>query len=285
MRAVFDEFPGSTSVGEVFGAVAEIGNFYGAPDSGGLHLAFNFRLILRDGSFTPWDTREISVVLSESEQSLPPHAQPCFALGNHDQPRLASRHNAGGCGPLRARAAALLLLALRGTPFLYYGDELGMLDVDVPEDQMQDPARFHHLGRDPQRTPMQWDASPGRGFTSGKPWLPFGPAEINVATQLDDPDSLLALYRQAIHIRKREPSLCTGSMTVLPGTSNIVCFERHAVGARPILCAINTAAEPKTLTLPNGYTTILLATHRHSAATIRGNTLTLERLAAAWLIS
>jgi alpha-glucosidase len=284
IRTVLEEYPGAMAVGEVFGTAEEIGFYYGPPDSGGLHLAFNFRLILREGRFTPWEAREISFVLAETEGDLPPHAHPCYALGNHDQPRFISRHNADGRGPLRARAAALLLLGVRGTPFIYYGEEIGMQDVEIPEDRMQDPARFHHLCRDPERTPMQWDRSPGRGFTTGEPWLPFGPIEIDVASQLDDPNSLLALYRRAIRIRKQEPALHAGAMCVLPGGDDVVCFERTAEDARPVLCVINTSPHAVRVPLPEGYASVLLSTQLEGAARVCDGVLHLDDLAAAWLV-
>src|SRR5262249_38781661 len=133
-----------------------------------------------------------------------------YVLGNHDVARFISRHNADGRGQARARVAALLLLTLRGTPFIYYGEELGMEDVVVPESLAQDPARFRAFNRDPARTPMPWDGSPGRGFTTGTPWLPFGDRAINVAAQIEDSTSLLSLYRELIWLRKRTPALHRG---------------------------------------------------------------------------
>ncbi|HMM43703.1 MAG TPA: alpha-amylase family glycosyl hydrolase, partial [Thermomicrobiales bacterium] len=117
----------------------------------------NFQLIVDDSVVTPWQADAIRDVVVELEAELGGAAQPCYALNNHDRSRFASRHDADGKGSLRARAACLLLLGLRATPFLYYGEEIGMVDADVPPERQQDPARFRHIGRDPQRTPMQWD--------------------------------------------------------------------------------------------------------------------------------
>src|SRR5205807_7457259 len=125
----------------------------------------------------------------------PAEAWPTYTLSNHDHSRHATRF-----GAPRAKAAALLLLALRGTPFLYYGEELGM--PDVPEATGQDP-----VGRDPERTPMRWDASAAGGFTTGTPWLPLCPPQFNVADQADDPDSTLSFYRRLIAVRRREAAL------------------------------------------------------------------------------
>ncbi len=178
IRAVLDEFPGSMAVGEVFGSAEEISRYYGRPgELDGLHLAFNFQFIHEIGPvFTPWTSVAMRRIAGDAEEATPRGALPCWAFGNHDRSRFISRHNDDGFGPERARAAAILLLCLRGVPFIYYGEEIGMTDVDIPEERLQDPARFRTPGRDPERTPMQWDGSSTRGFSSAEPWLPYGPA-------------------------------------------------------------------------------------------------------------
>src|SRR5205085_1184319 len=141
----------------------------------GLHLAFNFHLI---GGFgvphTEWNAATFRAIVDAAEAGLPAGAWPTYVLGNHDQSRPVSRFGGGSLGQARARAAAVLLMTLRGTPFVYYGDEIGMPDVPVPADRLQDPARFRSHGRDPERTPMQWDNSPRASFTTGESWLPLG---------------------------------------------------------------------------------------------------------------
>src|SRR5690606_11977646 len=131
------------------------------------HLPFNFQLIQ-----APWNARGIAALIEEYERSLPAGGWPNWVLGNHDRPRIASR-----VGQAQARVAAMLLLTLRGTPTLYYGDELGMRDVPIAPEQVQDPFEKNvpgmGMGRDPCRTPMQWDTSPNAGFTTGRPWLPL----------------------------------------------------------------------------------------------------------------
>lgn len=280
LRRVFDEFAGSVAVGEVFGPPSVIASYYGSEQAPGLHLNFIFRLIETDTRATPWDAATIGEIVLAYDD-LPDHAQPCYALGNHDRPRFISRHNHDGRGAERARAACLLLLGLRATPFIYYGEEIGMVDVDVPEDKLQDPARFHHPGRDPERTPMQWDATPGRGFTSGTPWLPFGPESINVADQLDDPTSLLSLYRRAIWLRKREPALHAGGFRAIPSVPGTFAFERSVSGARSIYCAINTETDERVVDLGDGHRSLLLATC--DDVRLAGGRLTLPPLGAAWV--
>ena len=286
IRRVLDEFPGSVAVGEVFGSHEEIARYYGGDALDGLHLAFNFKLIhdtdLGEG-YTPWEAPLIRAILLGAEQAVPPGGLPCYAFANHDRPRFISRHDQDGHGRTRARAAVLLLLGARCVPFLYYGEEIGMVDVDIPEERLQDPARFRSLGRDPERTPMQWDATPGRGFSAAEPWLPYGPVEINVAAQLDDPGSLLALQRDALWLRKAEPALHSGTFELLEGPPESVLFVRRAEGARAVLVALNTGLEPLPVPLPAGFARVLLASDRALEDAPLGGELVLPPLAAAWL--
>jgi alpha-glucosidase len=140
-------------------------------------------------------------------------------LVNHDRPRLATR-----LGPGQERPAATLLLTLRGTPTLYYGDELGMRDVEIPSDKRVDPWVFGN--RDPVRTPMQWDAA--GSFTTGEPWLPFAPdhERVNVEAQRDDPDSLLSLYRRLLALRRSEPDLVSGAYRTISTDDGVLTFAR-----------------------------------------------------------
>ena len=152
----------------------------------------------------------------------------------------------------RARVAAMLLLTLRGTPFLYYGEEIGQADGEVPADRVVD-----RDGRDPERTPMQWDARPGAGFTSGDPWLPIGSEAraVNVAAQQDDPRSMLSLYRRLIWFRRQSVALREGSYRSIGHQPGVFAFLREAGGER-----------------------LLVALHfRHARATLRGEDLGLPR--------
>lgn len=241
IRRVFDEYEGRMAVGEVFGSAREVADYYGTAGAPGLHLAFNFQFIHeREPVYTPWEADSLRRIVRDAEAALPPGAQPCYALGNHDRSRFVSRHNADGNGLARARAATVMLLGLRNTPFLYYGEEIGMEDVDIPEDRLQDPARFRSTGRDPERTPMQWDSTPGRGFSTGVPWLPYGAGERNVADEARDPDSLLSLTRRAIWLRKRTPVLTEGTYKELASPAGVFAFERRTEGATATV-AVNTS--------------------------------------------
>ena len=284
IRRVLDEFPGAVAVGEVFGTTEEIARFYGDPEKlDGLHLPFNFQLIHAPVGrrYTPWDAAVIARVIEEAERVLPPRAEPCWVLNNHDRSRFVSRHGRDGHGLARARAAALLLLGLRGTIFLYYGEELGMPDVEIPPARQLDPARLRSVGRDPARTPMLWDEGPGRGFTTGKPWLPFGPAGISVAAQDRRPDSILNLYRRAVWTRRTEPALGSGALELLGASDGVLAFRRSKEGARSIVVLVNTAAETRTVPV-SGPVRILLSSDERAVALAEGK-LELGPFAAAWV--
>lgn len=247
LRAVADEFPERMLVGEVFGPPEQLGRYYGGATLDGLHLAFNFGLISGYGRApTAWDAASFRRIVDEAEAKLPPGAWPSYALGNHDVSRPVTRY-----GRACNRAVAVLLLTLRGTPFIYYGDEIGMEDVTIPEDRAQDPARFHAVGRDPERTPMQWRNGPGAGFTSGEPWLPLGDLAINVSAQDADSDSLLSLYRRLIWLRRRTPALHSGSYRAVAAPRGVFAFVR-AAGPSRVFVAINFESAALTLPLPEG---------------------------------
>src|SRR5262249_28113230 len=158
--------------------------------------------------------------------ALPEGAQPNWVLGNHDNPRVASR-----LGERRARAAAALLLTLRGTPTLYYGDELGMTDAPISPDAERDPRAKTQPGhgRDPERTPMRWNSDAKADFTTGEPWLPMGGdvAHVNVEAERDDAQSMLALHRQLLALRRATPALHSGSLRVLGVEGEVFAYARE----------------------------------------------------------
>jgi alpha-glucosidase len=169
-------------------------------------------------------------------------------LGNHDQPRVASR-----VGADQARGAAMLLLTLRGTPTLYYGDELGLPDVEVP------PARVVDVdGRDPERSPMPWDDGPNGGFSTARPWLPMveDPAGIGVAAQRDDPTSMLTLHRRLLALRRAEPALHAGAWLELAATDGTIAYDRVS-GERTLRVVLNLATGPRRVSLDGGWAVVL----------------------------
>src|SRR5919198_758685 len=206
MRRLVDQYDARLLMGELYLPIERLVAYYGM-NGAGVHLPFNFHLIL-----VPWNARQIEALIAAYEAALPPDGWPNWVLGNHDQHRLARR-----IGSAQARVAAMLLLTLRGTPTLYYGDEIGMPDAVIPPRLVQDPWEKNvpglGLGRDPERTPMQWDSSPNAGFTTGTPWLPIAAdyQTVNVAVERDDPASMLTLYRRLIALRRATPALAVGS--------------------------------------------------------------------------
>jgi alpha-glucosidase len=153
----------------------------------------------------------------------------------------------------QARVAAVLLLTLRGTPTIYYGDELGMRDVQILPHQVRDPQEIREpglgLGRDPQRSPMQWNRDYCAGFTSGEPWLPLSEelAECNVEAERDNPGSFLALYRRLIELRRSEPALGIGDYRPIAAHGNVIAYLREH-GERRFLVALNLGHAPAQLT-------------------------------------
>ncbi len=175
-------------------------------------------------------------------------------LGNHDQPRIAAR-----VGAPQARVAAMLLMTLRGTPTLYYGDEIGLAEAEIPPEQVQDPWEKNEpglgLGRDPERTPMQWDASSNAGFTAEEPWLPLAPnyEAQNVEALKPDPASILTLYRRLITFRRRHPALSVGSYHPAETHGDVFAYERRHRDER-LLIGLNLGHEPRAVPLPDAAT-------------------------------
>jgi len=255
MREVADAYPGDrVLIGEAYLPIDRLMAYYG-DNLTGFQLPFNFHLIL-----TPWDARSLGAMIELYEASLPPGAWPNWVLGNHDRSRVATR-----IGPGQARVAAMLLLTLRGTPTIYQGEEIGMTDAPIPPELVQDPWEKNvpglGLGRDPVRTPMQWDDSPEAGFTSGRPWLPVAAdyEAVNVAIQDATPGSMLALYRRLIELRRSEPALSVGAFRMVSVGRDVMVYERRHDGRR-ITVALNLASAPREADLEVSGNRILLST-------------------------
>jgi alpha-glucosidase len=252
MRALADSY-GATGnervlVGEIYLPVERLMAYYGKAGEG-VHLPFNFQLI-----DAPWHARQLERMVEDYEAALPVGGWPNWVLGNHDRPRIASR-----VGERQARVAAMLLLTMRGTPTIYYGDELGLADVEIPRSHVQDPRELREpglgFGRDPVRTPMPWDASPNAGFSSGDPWLPLNPdwRTRNVAAEAADPDSMLTLYRDLLRLRRAYPALSIGDVRLLRAEGDVLAYERIYEGER-IVVALNLGERPQPVSCPRGTT-------------------------------
>jgi len=219
LRSILDEYPGAMMVGETYTddpaeAAAYLGD--GADE---LHLAFNF-----DFALTKWSAGRFQRSVGRWEQLIPEAGWPAYFLSNHDMPRHISRLGRIGDKGVRARVAAVMLLTLRGTPFLYYGEEIGMPASSIPRKRLRDPVgiRFWPLavGRDCARTPMQWNGDAYAGFSRAEPWLPVDKSykKVNVEAQIREPDSLLGFYRRLLRLRKEKPALQVGKYRALPGS-------------------------------------------------------------------
>jgi len=207
--------------------------YYGK-DSGGIHLPFNFQLLN-----TAWTAKEIARLIVEYETALPVGGWPNWLLGNHDQPRIAAR-----VGAAQARVAAMLLLTLRGTPTMYYGDELGIGKIDIPANAMQDAWEKNEPGlgvsRDPCRTPFHWDSTTNAGFSRGVPWLPLDPnyPASNVEVLASDEGSILNLYCLLLSVRRQHLSLIQGTFELVDTRHNVLAYARSVQNER-ILVYLN----------------------------------------------
>jgi alpha-glucosidase len=243
-REVADAYPDRVLIGELWVPLERLMLYYGAR---GLHLPFNFHLIT-----TSWTARAVSALIDRYESVLPSGAWPNWVLGNHDRSRIASR-----VGPAQARVAAMLLLTLRGTPTLYNGDEIGMHDVPIPPDTVRDPFEQNvpgrGFGRDPERTPMQWDAGPHAGFSTETPWLPVAAdyRTANVAVQRTAPRSMLALHRALIALRRATPALAVGGYRSVYTDDDLLVYEREACGTRREM-VLNFSHRPRRYRRPAG---------------------------------
>ena len=232
-------------IGEIYLPVDRLVHYYGR-ERPGVHLPFNFQLI-----DAPWEARSLAKLIDDYEAALPAGGWPNWVLGNHDRPRVATKR-----GQAQARVAAMLLLTLRGTPTLYYGDELGLMDVAVSAAQVQDPRELREpglaLGRDPVRTPMPWDGSENASFTKAKPWLPLNAdwPTRNVGRMAEDPRSILTLYRRLLAMRRTHPSLSIGDFALLDADGDMLAYERRH-GAERLIVALNLGAQPQRLELPD----------------------------------
>jgi alpha-glucosidase len=234
IRALIDGYPDErVIVGEVIlFSTSAVATYYGEGDE--LHMAFNFPPL-----FAPWHQPRWTDCIEQTTAALDPRgAWPTWVLSNHDNPRHRTRYDAAAAvrgedpdvasrrSEARARAAAVLLLTLRGTSFLYQGEELGLLDAVIPPDLSVDPG-----GRDGCRAPIPWTGASDHGWpTQGvaEPWLPFPPESDhrNYADQRADPGSMLHLYRRLISLRHRSPALAVGDFQLLDLPDGLLGFRR-----------------------------------------------------------
>jgi alpha-glucosidase len=251
-RAVVDEYPDRFTVGELFDA---------GPDRAAMlttdrHLVFDWEMVI-----APWSASAFAAFLDRREAAFGDERWPTLVLSNHDQPRHASRlARSAGTDDVDAvaKAAAVLLLALRGTTFLYYGEEIGMVDVPIPPDEIVDPpARlanpdFPWWNRDQCRTPMQWSPAPGAGFTSGRPWIRIADdtARRNVEVERRDPASVFATYQRLLRARRAHPALHRGTFARIALDSEEVLAWTRSADDELLLVLLNFGTDERPVTIP-----------------------------------
>lgn len=243
IRAVVDEYDARVLIGEIYLLdQPELVKYVGTGDE--LHLAHNFRFVLQ-----PWSAASFRAVVDEWHALAAPSAWPTWLLENHDHNRVASRYGDDAAGPARARLGLMMVLTLRGTPFLYQGQELALPDGVVPPERVVDVA-----GRDPERCPIPWQppsqAGPGAGFTTGAPWLPVLPAAeaLNAQTQDSDPRSALWLTRRLLALRRDFAELTVGDYRSLDAGDDVYAYLRSTGGGR-LLVVLNFRATAARLRL------------------------------------
>jgi len=250
-------------------------SYYGA-NLDEFHMPFNFDLLT-----AAWNAQTIRQSVERLETHMPPGAWPNYVFGNHDEPRIIDR-----VGPALARLTMLLLLTLRGTPTLYYGDEIGMHNGEIQPEHVHDPMEKNKpglgLGRDPERTPMQWDNSPNAGFCSPgvAPWLPV-PADypqINVAAEREDSHSLLTLTRRLIELRRSQPALSTGNYCAIDDVPDGCFVYLRQSGSDHFLVALNFSDQEQIVKLPEtSQSHILLSTYLDREEPVEMASLRLRR--------
>jgi len=252
IRAVIDSFNTETQprfmIGEthIFEPV-QWASLYGE-QLNEMHMPANFGLLRAQ-----WNAKSVRAHVDSIEAALPAGAWPNYVLSNHDDWRTATR-----VGPPQAKVAMMLLLTLRGTPTIYYGEELGMENVEIPPDQEQDPAGLRvpgiGMGRDPERTPMQWDASPNAGFAPEgvTTWLPLAPdyKTRNVAVEKADPKSILNLTNELLELRKSHPALAVGDYAAIDGVPDECFVYTRSTAGQRVLIALNLTNQEHQFTLP-----------------------------------
>ena len=252
MRTVLEEFEDRVLIGELYLPIDRLVAYYGQ-DGRGAHLPFNFQLLLMQ----KWNAQAVTDIVDRYHAALPSGGWPNWVLGNHDRSRIATR-----VGSSQARVAALLLLTLRGTPTIYMGDELGMIDTPIPDAETQDPAEMREpgkaLGRDPERTPFPWKPGPGAGFTTGRPWLRVG-LDTPLSEQRDDPTSMVSLYHSLLSLRRQNTGLAVGSISHIAADGQVLSYRRSGDHGTTFVILANTSDTPVTIATTPGE--VVLSTH------------------------
>lgn len=272
-NSVINEYGDKFMVCEIYTFLHEIVNLYKIVDHH-TFAPFNFSFIS-----LPWRAPDQKKFIDEFDTLVGEDYYPTYVLGNHDHARTVTR-----LGEDAARNAALLQFTLRGIPFIYYGEELGMANIDVPKDRIKDPMAIRlkgfHPGRDAERSPMQWDETINAGFSKSDPWLPVGNdfKDINVASEQADERSFLNLYSSLLYLRKSRKSLAEGKYVPLNlNNPSILGFIRQKMDEKTLILT-NFSNDKQMVYLPIGVWKTVLSTKmdigerkEHNHVTLRPN--------------
>lgn len=256
-RRLVDGYGARVLIGEIYLPLPRLVSYYGNKQVPGVQLPFNFQLLA-----SPWKAEEIARIVVQYDGLLPIDAWPNWVLGNHDNSRVASR-----VGEKQARVAATLLLTLRGTPTIYYGEEIGMEDIPLPPGQSLDPygqmQPGRGVGRDPERSPMQWSPEANAGFSAAQPWLPVARDFVtrNVDVLGKDPLSILSMYRRLIALRRQYPALSRGSIEGVQAHDDVLTYTRK-YGRQEIVVMLNFADAERIVPLPGAPALLFSTTGR-----------------------
>jgi alpha-glucosidase len=269
IRRVVDEYEDRVLCGEVQGSTERIGHFYGQ-ESARFHLPLNF--VLLDSQ---WNALSLQANIDGYVNAIPESAWPDWVVGGHDKPRIASK-----IGQPQARVLAMLLMTLKGTPFLFAGDELGLEQVTIAPERIRDPFEKlvpgFGLNRDPERAPMRWDDSRAAGFTTGEPWLPMGEnvRDRNVEKLQADDRSLLWLYKRLIGLRQSEVALVKGEYIPVRSRNDLLIYKR-IWNSETVLVALNVVDQPRKLEW-SGEGVLVLSTYLDGEGTLKRGPLILR---------
>lgn len=267
LRALIDSYEDKMLVGEILAnppGSSTLAASYLGDGRDMLNMAFDFSLIFRR-----WNASSYFRTIQKWHKVIPKKGWPCHVLSNHDLYRSINRLGIGNNRFKKAKVAAVMLMTLRGTPFIYYGEEIGMENIKVARKDIKDPLgkKYWPLfsGRDRARSPMQWNTSENGGFSAAKPWLPVSKnyASVNVEQQQGQKDSLLNLYKKLIQLRKEQPELQRGKWIAdIKGTNHTISYLRKYRGSQ-VLVILNFNNQDKSTPLPAGTWHMLLSTHDH----------------------
>jgi len=256
IRGILDKSKESYAVGETFLANTEQTASYCGDDK--LHAAFNFEF-----AGNRWHPKRFLDSAQKWYAALAEDAWPNNFLSNHDMVRAASRYCFGE-DDRRAKVAAAMLLTLKGTPFIYYGEEIGLRDIPIrKKSDVRDPIGKTfwplHKGRDGCRAPMQWNGEINAGFSQAEPWLPVNSdfPERNVDQQISNPDSLFNFFKKIIEIRKAEPALQRGDFLALGEDPRHILAYQRSLGNDQILVVLNFSSRDLNFDLPEGQWVLL----------------------------